>query len=144
MDIPLKIRICYPFIPMLADLRHGIVLGTHICSIRPFIYYPIWFVLEYRWCYPWLLSAWYQSEFTSSTSLSDELSIQGLEDDMIYHPPAFTPLIGVSPNWNAVELFGLFGFCRILSTAAVTGQVHARPVIAMRSELSMLAGLGWG
>jgi len=78
MDLPLKIRKCYPLIPMLADLRHGVILRTHICSIGPFIYYPIWLVLEYRRCYPWLLSAWYQFEFTSSTSLSDELFIQGL------------------------------------------------------------------
>lgn len=98
MDLPLKIRICYPLIPMLSDLRHGIVLGTHICSIRPFIYYPIWFVLEYRWCYPWLLSAWYQVEFTSSTSLSDELSIQGLGR----HDLPSTCIH--SPHWGLAEL----------------------------------------
>jgi len=89
----------------------------------------------------WLLAPHYLQDEPASSAV-DHKSSHDLRTT--YHPPAFTPLIGVSPNWNAVELFGLFSFCRILSTAAVTGQVHARQVIAMRSELSILAGLGWG
>jgi hypothetical protein len=55
-DSRFKIRVGYPFVPMFSDFRHGVGLGTHICSVGPFVDYPLWLIFEQRGCYPWLSS----------------------------------------------------------------------------------------